>query len=300
MLFSEEKQAHITTARVKEEAKKAFVDWQTRLNAEIAAFPGFVSLEILSFGDTWTIIQRFSNEESYQAWKHSPQYIALFNELKALLKNEAFQEVDKSPSKSIVTEVFVTKVNPEYEKDYRDWIAKIHQIEASFPGFRGMYVQSPTNDNKNWITFLQFDTPENLDYWLTSKQRKEVLKEAKPFISSLESHRVYSPYAGWFGSLQQKGGVIPPVWKQTMVILLMLFPIVMMEMRYLNPLISGFSSSVGTFIGNAVSVTLLAWPLLPIAIWCLRWWLETRDQRINLLGLGLVLLLYTAEVLFFM
>lgn len=304
MQKSGDKKLHITTIHVKSEYKKEFVAWQTKLNAVIAAFSGFVSLEILSLSDVWTVIQRFSSEDCYQAWKESPQYKELFEELNTLLRNdkEAVQELPDQPDEkgdSFVTEVFVTRVKLNQVQAYRDWIAKIHQLEAGFPGFRGMYVQSPKDDNENWITFLQFDTPENLDFWLHSPERLAVLDEAKPMIASLENHRVFSPYAGWFGSLRGNAGGIPPVWKQTMLVLLVLFPIVMLELRYLPAFTGDLPTAVGTFIGNALSVMLIAWPMMPFAIWCLSWWLETKDQATNLLGLGLLMGLYLVEVVFF-
>src|SRR5262249_32985415 len=148
--------------------------------------------------------------------------------------------------------------------------------------FRGVYVKSPTpGQGENWITLLRFDSQEHLDRWLTSKERKEVLKEARPLITSLESHRVISPFAGWFASTATDGR-IPPVWKQTCLVLLVLFPIVMLELKFLLPLTKNLNLSVGTFIGNAISVTLVSWPMMPIAIYFLRWWLSPSDESVSL------------------
>lgn len=201
-----------------------------------------------------------------------------------------------------VTEVFVTQVNAENEKAYRAWIAKIHQEEAKFKGFKGVYMQSPgQNGGMNWITLLQFDTPENLDRWLNSSERQEVLSEAKPLIKSLESHRMVSAYAGWFTSIAKTEGV-PSVWKQTMLVLLVLFPIVMLELKYLSLLTDGLNHSLATFIGNAISVTLIAWPMMPFAILCLGWWLTPKAKKwlqINVTGTVIVLLLYVIEIAIF-
>lgn len=294
--------------RVRENCKIEFADWQAKLNVVIAGFPGFVSLEILSPEAThaaWTIVQRFSDPESTSAWRNSQARMALMKELKDFLVNdgkESQQEIESGthdPHGS-VTEVFVTQVSPDKEDAYREWVAKIHQTEAKFPGFRGAYVQSPTqNQGRHWITLLQFDTPENLDRWLSSTERHQVLQESESLITSLESHRVISPYAGWFASLAKKGE-IPPAWKQTMIILLVLFPIVMLEFKYLNPLTKDLNLSLATFIGNAISVTLLAWPMVPIAIWFLRWWLNPKCAlKTTLLGTALMLLLYLLSIALF-
>ncbi len=308
MLTSPEGQTIVMTVRVRNECMTEFVDWQTKLNACISTFPGFISLEILSsIKDTqpvWMIVQRFSNAESSLGWRESKEHKQLIEELGKLLGSNAIQEVESSISdlQNGVTEVFVTQVSPDKEEAFRQWIAKIHQAEAKFPGFRGMYVQSPTQEQgRNWLTFLHFDNAENLDRWLCSSERQKVLIESKSLISSLESHRVISPYAGWFASIE-KDGQLPSVWKQTMVVLLVLFPIVMLELKFLPLLTGNFNPAVATFIGNALSVTLIAWPMMPIAIGLLNWWLSPKKdniQRTNIFGTCIVIGLYFLEIAIF-
>lgn len=288
-----------------------FIAWQTKLNTFITAFPGFVSLEISSALEngqtTWTIVQRFYDASSLTAWRTSQAYTQLLAEAKKILidnNSEALQEQEIEVTKlhEGVTEVFVTQVSPDQEAAYREWIAKIHQVEAQFPGFRGTYIQAPSqNKSQHWITLLQFDTPENLDHWLSSPERQEILQQSSALISSLESHRVISPYAGWFNSLAKKGQ-LPPVWKQTLIVLLVLFPIIMLEFKFLSPLLVQFNSSLATFIGNAISVTLLAWPFMPIAIRAMDWWLSPKGQKrglITSLGTLVVLGLYLLEIALF-
>lgn len=293
-------------AAINPEAMGAFADWQGKLNGAIVCFPGFVSLEFLSPTDkngTWMIVQRFNDTNSASSWTESPQKLLLFRELKELTVPKAIQEeAGTSAMHAGVTEVIVAQVNPDRLEEYRQWTAKIHQAEAKFPGFRGVYVQSPNSTSKNsWITLLQFDTQENLDRWLGSPERQEVLKESVPLITSLETHRVVSPFAGWFASIA-KSGHVPAAWKQTMIVLLVLFPIVMFELRYLSPLLSGLDGSLATFISNAISVTLIAFPMGPIAIWFLRWWLSPgpfRPHLATIAGTAVVILLYLIEIFLF-
>lgn len=297
--------------RIRPEAKKEFADWQAKLHMLVATFPGFVSLEILSPAAAtdleWMIMQRFDSAKSASAWCASDERKAIYEELNTCLTEESKralhdEETEDSHLKENVTEIFITQVNPSQDKTYREWMSKIHRLEATFPGFKGMYVQAPTSGKgQNWITLLQFDTPENLDRWLNSAERQEILQEAQSLVASLDSHRVISPYAGWFASLTKEGKA-PALWKQTMIILLVLFPIVMIELKYLSPLIKQLNSSAATFIGNAISVSLISWPMMPIAIWFLGWWLSPKkenSQRFTFLGTILVLLLYLVEIALF-
>lgn len=297
------------TVRIKPEAKTKFLAWQAKLNECIAGFPGFVSLEILASGHTkeeeWILVQRFTDNRDLSQWINSHEREELVTELQKLLNNDfSFVREEQSKASDLaagVTEVFVTQVLSGKEDVYRQWLARIHQVEAHFPGFRGCYVQSPREgQSKNWITLLQFDTPENLDRWLNSEERQKILQESSSLIASLDNQRVISPYAGWFSSIVTKSGKLPAAWKQSMIVLLVLFPIVMFEFKYLSPITKNLNVALGTFIGNAISVALIAWPMTPIAIWLLGWWLLPNKEhatRITVIGTIVVLLLYLAEII---
>lgn len=75
MLSISPSNATIVTSRVfvRADSLVGFANWQAQLNSAIAAFPGFVSLEILSPSLTqpeWLIVQRFYTPEDLHAWQH--------------------------------------------------------------------------------------------------------------------------------------------------------------------------------------------------------------------------------------
>lgn len=187
--------------------------------------------------------------------------------------------------------VFVTKVNPEYSERYKSWLSKMQKKERTYRGFQSNRVSAPKTPEDAWITFLQFDTSENLDRWLNSDERKSMLKEAEPLVSAFEYHHV-SPYAGWF----EEGY---SVTKQTMLVLLVLYPMVMLEVRYLSPLTAHLNDAVAMFIANAITVTLISWPFLPLSIYFLDWWLKATNVRTHVLGALIVFALYAFLVFIF-
>ena len=84
-----------------------------------------------------------------------------------------------------------------------------------------------------------------------------------------------------------------------MIVILMLFPIVMLEIRFLSPLLGGMSTSPATFIGNIISCVLLAWPFMPLAIAAMKWWLlpgKDSPKWTNALGVALLVGLYAMEI----
>ncbi|MBS0650237.1 MAG: antibiotic biosynthesis monooxygenase [Verrucomicrobia bacterium] len=296
-----------TKIQIQSRFKEDFADWQAHLNTVISSFSGFISLEILSFPETskpeWVINQRFSSFEDCLVWKKSKQREELISVLKGFLSGEetdALQEaeVEVSSLQRGVTEVFITQVCPGKEDAFRDWMAKVHRVEAKFPGFVGVYVQAPSmGQGKNWITLLQFDSSENLDRWLASTERQEVMKESESLIESSENQRVISPYAGWFSAVVKKGGA-PSVWQEAMLVLLLLYPIVILERRFFGDLVHMIGRPLAIFVGNILSVVLISWPLMPITLRCLGWWLVPDSGKSNkkLIGACIVIALYIIEV----
>ena len=287
--------------------KIPFAKWQARCNEAIIAFPDFISLEFASPYNAhkeWLVVQSLASRQAAMSWRESDPYATLLDELHSLATDGHIQEIFDSESSvhEGVTQVIIAKVNPDKEHEYRQWSAKIHHLEATFEGFRGVYIQSP-NKNKegHWITLLQFDTREHLDKWLESPVRQKLLQESLTLTSSLEVHRIISPYSGWFASIA-KVAELPPVWKQTMIVLLVLFPIVMLELKFLSAITQGWNSSLATFLGNAISVTLISFPMMPIAIWFLSWWLVPHQRpqwKQTALGTLVVMALYLIEIVLF-
>lgn len=200
-----------------------------------------------------------------------------------------------------VTEVFITHVKPGHYEAYRDWASRVHAIEKTFPGYLKVDIQAPSVDERNtWMTILHFDTEEHLDNWLKSKERATIIKESDVFVEHLEEHRLKSAFPGWFSKDGQTTKSLTSIIKESMLVLLVLFPIVMLEMLYLNPHLKHWNLSPATFLGNTISVSLLTWPMMPICLYLLNWWLEEKTwSQKNILGFCFIFLLYALEILFF-
>lgn len=196
-----------------------------------------------------------------------------------------------------VTEVHVTRVSPDKMPAFKEWLKKIHEMESTFPGFQKVYEQAPSDPNGSWITLLQFDTAENLARWHRSAEYATLTKEIQDFVQAHESQQLHSSFDGWFA---KDLAVAPPLWKQTMLVLLVLFPIVMLEFQFLSPLTAELNLSLATFIGNAVSVSLISWPMMPITLYFLGGWLTPKPSLfVQILGIILITTLYLLEIFLF-
>lgn len=303
--------AVVVKVRLREGIDQAFSAWHARMCTVTSQLPGFISAEVnapaAAEPPVWRIVQRFRTEDHLSGWLESEQYRQLMleaewfadkNQTGGLIEERGAENSDEAT----VTEVVTTYVRPDRAREYMEWAAKTHRAEAQFPGYRGGFLQPPaSSDQGYWTTLVRFSSPEQLDAWLNSPEREELLREHKALVSSWSQHRVPTSFAGWFPQDQASSSSLPR-WKQSMVVIMMLFPIVMLELRFLTPLTNGLKPALGTFIGNVLSVVLLAWPFMPMAIRGLNWWLvpgEDRPSWTPLRGALVVLAIYAVEIAFF-
>jgi hypothetical protein len=270
----------IATAKVRPGSEEAFAVWQTRYSSALSKLPGFLSTDMIpppaGNPDTaWTIIVNFESDETLAAWQSSPERGAILGEVVPLLSGGDFGETVSPDGPGAapgaeVTEVIFSKVKRGMADRYREWASRIQAAQAKYPGYRGMYLQPPAGGKEgHWTSILRYDSAGHLEAWMNAPERKALLTETKEFIESEELMRLATAFPGWV-PIDPMTGEGPPNWKAAMLVLLGLFPIVMLEMRFLSPILTelGFHASLGTFIGNLISVGLTSFFTMP---WCVNW-----------------------------
>ncbi|HZA38281.1 MAG TPA: antibiotic biosynthesis monooxygenase [Candidatus Baltobacteraceae bacterium] len=244
---------------------------------------------------------RFRHSGNLDAWRKSETWHNLVEDAQAFLAEKSSIEIEikETEPDGGVVEVIVTKVKPGREEAYRQWETKIQQAQSKFPGYRGSYVQPPIAGELGWTTLMRFDSAEQLDRWLKSSERAALLREVEPLIDYAHLQRMETSFPGWFPT-DPKTGQGPPNWKAAMLVLLGLFPIVMLEARFLSPRLASLNSSFAMFIGNTISVALTTWLTMPLFIKGLGWWLFPKSEaskiRVNIAGTALIFVLYAIEV----
>jgi len=298
----------ITKVRVRAGVDQAFCAWHARLSTTAAGFAGFVNAEVVSpnppLQDEWLIVQRFASSESLQTWRESPVRRSILDEARLSIADEqvaTVRDLDASvlALSSSATEVITTRLKPGADDAYLRWASEIQQAQARFPGYQGVYLQPPSNGQPDsWTTLLRFDNSEHLNAWRVSAERRRLVQSAQALIDSEESHQVTAAFAGWF-STDSAAITAPAAWKTAMIVLLVLFPLVMFELRFFIPLVAVWNRSLGTFVGNAISVSLVTWPMVPLAIRCMNWWLTPKRNAPAWwvpAGTGLLIGLYAVEI----
>ena len=297
----------VLCARVLEGSEERFRSWQARWQHELLQSPGAISFEVLPQTpdqDEIVGVAHFDTVDALRVWRHSATNRALIDEVRNDVEGGVVMQLTgKAATEYYVqhsaTEVIITRVKPGKEDAYRAFADRIQREQQRFPGYIGSFVQPPHHNETGWTTVLRFQAQRDLDHWMNSPERKSLLKEAEDLIEGFEAQRVDTSFPGWVPA-DPATGKPPNMWRTAALVLLTLYPVVMLELRFLNPVLhaANVPPALATFIGNAVSVTLTTWPLMPLAIRGFRHWLfpEGRPRWLAVAMTALLVLCYGIEM----
>jgi uncharacterized protein len=257
----------------------------------------------------WVILQRFASTETAVTWLNSAQRLKRIEDAAPMLVgsddvhivNDGGAGVLPSPVSAVIS----TRIKPGQEAAYRAWEQRIAAAQSKAKGFQGYRFEAPVPGvQEDWLAILRFDSEANLQAWLDSPERRKLLEDAKPLTEEFHARIARTGFDQWFPL--PAGDVPPPaIWKQNMLVLLMLYPVVFLFGYFVQtPYLSGRAAlpfAIALFIGNVVSVLILNY-LVPWTSNRFAWWLQPRGAnpgRIAVAGAALVVVLYGLMVLAF-
>lgn len=294
----------ITNTCVRPEHEAEFAAWQEEMSQLVASYPGYLGGEVIPpFPPTqvdWVIVQRFQNQGQLGAWLHSDQRQEMVRRIQPVLVGDDAVNVfvggstrDAGPGEG-ATAVIMTKVAAGAEEDFLSWQKRIDAAQSRFPGYVGCELQPPVEGfQDNWVTMLRFDSPDHLHAWLTSPERERIIAESQEFVEKSLIREARNGFGNWFAFGAQREGLAPP-WKNNYIVLLGLYPIVMLEIFFLNPYLEWLPVSIGNFIGNVFSVGVLGWPVIWALSRWMGWWLVPKQHASRGRDLGGALLVLAA------
>ncbi|MGH2628973.1 MAG: antibiotic biosynthesis monooxygenase [Actinomycetota bacterium] len=285
--------------------------WQAEINDACRTFPGFEGVEVIppvpGIQQAHVVIFRFDSFGHLDAWLSSDTRGRLLDRGRDLFAEEPRRHVVAEPAAGQGSAMVVsTRVKPGRDREYRAWQDTINAEAARYPGFLGNEVIPPVPDVQDeWVTLLRFDTPEHLRNWLASDVRMRLVDEAAGLWDETRVEGFSGSFPGWFasGSTGPDRAAAPPNWKQAMIVLLVLYPIVAFMDRFLSPRLASLPVAIAIFIGNAVSVAVLTWVLMPGANRAFRSWLTPaggEGRLVELRGIALVVAGYVVAIAIFL
>jgi antibiotic biosynthesis monooxygenase (ABM) superfamily enzyme len=140
------------------------------------------------------------------------------------------------------------------------------QAVEAFPGYQGTDVYPPADPKEaEWVVLIHFTDAASLKGWLDSPIRAEWVAKVRKEIGEFRLKTLPTGFGTWFAGLAGEPAVgLPPGWKMALTVLLGLYPTVLLLTLTVGKLTSPLGMAVAMLIGNALSVSILQWGLMPV------------------------------------
>lgn len=279
--------------------ERDFEAWQLTMNSRAAVYPGFLGAEInppTAVQSDWVVVYRFDSIAHVVAWINSATRQEMLAEGAGFFEGPGTQQVISGgarPSDPLVTVVVTHRVTPENVADFLAWQERLRLAEAMFPGFRGTEVFRPVEGVQDeWTTLYRFEKQSDLEAWLVSDQRRELLAEGEKF-ADFHTRTVDDSFGSWFAFDDQGREAPPPSEVKTSLAVWMgLYPTVVFLTLALSPL--HMPLWLGMLVGNLLSSFAMSYLAMPYYVNpVLKRWLrpppEASTTRNDLRGLALLM-----------
>jgi antibiotic biosynthesis monooxygenase (ABM) superfamily enzyme len=221
--------------RVRPGCEKAFVAWQQELNSAASRYPGFIAAEINSptaVQPNWSVIYRFDSMANLRAWINSATRQDRLAEKQHYCDGPSTQQIltgGAAPPDTLVTTVVTHRVPAEHVDEFLDWQERLRLAETKFPGYRGSEIFRPIEGVQDeWTMLYRYESATDLDMWLTSSERQQLLDEGKKF-SDFQLRTIDNSFGNWFTFEADGGPARPPSDLKTVIaVWLGLYPTVML------------------------------------------------------------------------
>ena len=299
----------VVSYRLRPGQATAFQHWLSRINARARGFNGLSGIDVVPPADgapagEWTVVYRFQGDAEFRAWLGSDDRRDLLAEASPFLDGEPVEYTLDEPSapddgRAIVT---ANAVLHGKEAEYEAADRALNDAAARFPGFVGARLFKPAAADSNvWSTLIRFDSKANMDRWLASTERAAGREVLYRYVASHHASVVPTGFGSWF-AVNAADHVEAPAWKQAMIVLAALFPLVMVLNLTVGNLLAQWhvAFAINVFVGNALGTIALTWALMPVVVRSMDWWLSPRaSQRDSWLGVAAVMLVYGVEIAVF-
>ena len=168
------------------------------------------------------------------------------------------------PRASRASAVVVQRVPAAAVDGFLEWQRDVTEAAEGFGGYCGTDVFPPADGGAgDWVVLIHFEDEASLAHWLESPERARRLEDLRSKVGEFDLKTLRGGFGAWFAGQGQGSGAAPVAWKMVMTVVLGLFPTVMLLTIFVGPLTSPLGLAVSMLIGNALSVSILQWVVMP-------------------------------------
>ncbi len=254
--------------RVRPGSEQEFIKWQHDLNDVASHYPGFIGAEVTAptaVQPDWVVVYRFDSTANVAAWINSAARQDRLAAGQQYFDGPPTQQVLGGAAKrtdELVTVVVTHRVNTEDVDEFLAWQRGLEAAESNFHGYRGTELFRPIEGVQDkWTAMYRFDSAADLDAWLTSGERKQLLAEGKRF-DDFDLRTVDSSFGNWFAFGEKGTETKPPSdLKTSIAVWVGLYPTVVLLTLAQSPL--RLPLWLGMLVGNLLSSLSMTYVTMP-------------------------------------
>jgi uncharacterized protein len=158
----------------------------------------------------------------------------------------------------------VQRVPPAAEETFLEWQRAASLAAERFPGYSSTDLYPPVaGRGDEWVVLIHFQDEASLSRWLDSPERARRVEELRAKVGDFDLKTLEDGFGPWFVRQGQAEPAAPTAWKMALTVLLALFPTVMVLTILVGPLTSPLGLAASMLIGNAMSISILQWVVMP-------------------------------------
>jgi antibiotic biosynthesis monooxygenase (ABM) superfamily enzyme len=145
------------------------------------------------------------------------------------------------------------------------WQADVGRAAEASGGYCGTDVFPPSDGKpEEWVVLIHFEDRKALDDWLDSPVRMEWVDKLRAKVGDFDLKALSGGFGPWFAQGAGDPAAAPPGWKMALTVLLALFPTVMLLTIFVGPYTLPLGLAASMLIGNALSISILQWVVMPV------------------------------------
>lgn len=284
--------------RIKPECEAEFEEVSRQLIAASAKFDGCLGIEVFppipGIQDAYVTLHHYESTAHLQRWLGSAERAALVPRIEPLMVEPAFECYlpGRRRSAGAISTVFAYDVKTERLADFAAWRRRIIAAGRRQPGFLGSESFDTFGEQKQkFLAVVRFDTREHFEAWLATPERARLMEEVRDYVNNFDVRRVGTGFEGWFGD-SLDGATPPPTrWRQALVVLAALFPVIMLLRQVFSRLFEILPTPVAFLILLTCDLAILTWGVMPWFSRLMGFWLHPKpdhDWQRELAGLAIL------------
>ncbi len=225
--------------------------------------------------DAYVVLYRFSRGRHLRQWLDSSWRQELLRQIEGMLLEPPveFFFVHSRRQAGTASSVFACRIRTDGEAGFHKWRRRILAEVRAWEGFLGTEsFDTLDSAHPEFVVVVRFDSRANLDAWLQSKIRSSFMEEVRKYVDHYELRRIGSGFEGWFDTSENK--TPPASWRQAMVILTVLFPVIMTMRQLLLPAFAVLPTPAAFLILLALDMALLTYVIMPRFTRLMNFWLR--------------------------